>query len=155
MALTNYFQAELLIKNAVADLFSTGMIYTGVEINELDNDDFTKMPTEAEQLGLVIRQAGFKLDPLQGKRSYQQQRIKFFWQLAVVCPSDIYYTHGGIKVINVMQRLMGVKLSADFTEMQLIDDERDFNEPEFMKDLAYMPMMFQIDAILKGENSNG
>lgn len=151
MALENYFQAEQLIKDNVLTLFDENLIITGVEIGEVSNNDiFADIDADSDKLALLIRQAGFKVDGLHGKRSFKQQRIKFFWQLAVVCPSELYDTYGGLKTIEVMQALMGVKLSADFTEMILIDDERDFNEPEFMKDMAYLPMMFEIQAILNG-----
>jgi len=150
MAFNNYFQAEQLIVDNVKDMFTDGRIYTGIDVNDLDNDDFTQSDTPEEQVGLLIKQAGFKVDPLHGKRSFKQQRLKFFWQLAVVCPSDLYDTLGGAKHIEVMAKLMGLKLSPDFTEINWIDDERDFNEPEFMKDLAYIPMMFEIQAILTG-----
>lgn len=150
MSLTNYFQAEQLISERVSGMFNSELIVTGVEIGEVDNSIFDHIDGGADKLGLLIRQAGFKVDSLKGKRSFKQQRIKFFWQLAVICPSEFYDTHGGLKSIEVMQGLMGVKLSPDFTEMILIDDERDFNEPEFMKDMAYIPMMFEVEAILNG-----
>lgn len=150
MSLTNYFQAEQLISERVSGMFNSELIVTGVEIGEVDNSIFDHIDADADKLGLLIRQAGFKVDSLKGKRSFKQQRIKFFWQLAVICPSEFYDTYGGLKSVEVMQELMGVKLSPDFTEMILIDDERDFNEPEFMKDMAYIPMMFEVEAILNG-----
>lgn len=151
MSIGNYFEVEALIIDKCQDLFSPKMIFNQSEIGDLDNDDFTEFTVEEDRVGLMVRQAGFKVDPLKGKKSFKQQKVKFFWQLIVVCPSDLYDTVGGLKVIEVMQRLMGVKLSKDYTEMQLIDDERDFNQPEFMKDLVYIPTMFQLEGLLNGE----
>lgn len=151
MSIGNYFEVEELIINKCKNLFSPGMIFNQSEIGSLDNDDFTQFTIDSDKIGLMIRQAGFKVDPLVGKKSFKQQKVKFFWQLIIVCPSDLYDTIGGLKVIQVMQRLMGVKLSPNYTEMMLIDDERDFNQPEFMKDLAYIPTMFQCEGLLNGE----
>lgn len=150
MPITNYFQAEDLIVANINDLFKKDMVITGVEIGDVDNTIFNNIDLDSEKLGVLIRQAGYKVDGLKGKRSFKQQKIKFFWQLAIVCPSENYDSYGGLKQIEVMQRLMGIKLSDDFTELTLIDDERDFNEPEFMKDLCYIPMMFKTDGILTG-----
>ncbi len=154
MAFLNYFQAEDLIIDQVKDLFPADRIYTGVSINDIDNDDFDNDDPE-KRIGLLVRQAGYKVDPLKGKSTYKQQRLKFFWQLAILCPSDLYKSVGGLKHTEVMSKLMGVKLSPDFTEMNWIDDERDFNEPEFMNNFSYIPMMFEIQAILTGDSGNG
>ena len=151
MSITNFFEAESLIIKSCRDLFSPNMIYKHSEVGDLDNDDFTKFTIDSDKVGLMVMQAGFKVNPMVGKRSFKQQKIKFFWRLAIVCPSDLYDTIGGLKKWEVMQRLMGTKLSPNYTELVLIDDERDFNEPEFMRDFSYQPIMFQCEGLLNGE----
>ena len=47
MANINYFAAQPLIVAAVQDMFRSDMIFTGTDINSLDNDDFTKYDTAA------------------------------------------------------------------------------------------------------------
>lgn len=155
MANISYFQAQDLIKDAVKDLFHKDMIFVGVDINSLSNEDFTKKDNPDEGVGLIIQQAGYKVDPLRGKRSYNQQQFKYFWRLAIVCPADDYMTLGGSKHTEVVARLMGMKLSVDFTETNWIDDERDFNEPELVKDLMFIPMMLEVKAVITGDTQNG
>lgn len=150
MPINNYFQAQPLIVDAVSTIFMKDMVFTGVDINDLDNDDFKKYDNAEDNVGLIIQQAGYKVDPLHGKKSFKQQRFKYFWRLAVVCPAELYDTFGGTKHTEVIAKLMGLKLSVDFTEMNLIDDERDFNEPEMVNNLMYLPMMFEVQAIMTG-----
>lgn len=143
----NLFDAEELIVDRVSTAFSTGMVFYGPDITDLDNDDFTKFDIDDDRVGLIIRHAGFKADRIVGDKRIANQRLKTFWQLVIVCPAELYKTVGGVKFVEVVNLLKGYRLSKIFKPMELTDDERDFNEPEFIKDMVYIPMMFIVENV--------
>ncbi len=145
--LTNMFDPEEFIIARIEPLFSTGMVIDQVEAASLDNSFFNDQPSDAQKLGAIVMSAGFRADPLVGNSRKPQQRLKMLWQVVVVCPAELYKTNGGAKQLEVIQLLKGWRVSPEIGIMQLIDDERGFNRPDFANDLAYLPMMFSVDAM--------
>ena len=148
MSITNIFELEPLIEIEMEKLFNPELIFKGVDVEELDNDTFTQYGNNSEKIGIIIANAGFKTDPIVGSRKISQQKIKTFWQIAVVAPKELYYSHAGIRFIEVANALKGKKLSPEFKDLMLVDDERDFNVPQFVNDMCWLPMMFSVEAII-------
>ena len=148
MALTNMFEAETLICEKLEVIFNKDMIFIEVDLEALSNETFIDKDTDSEKIGVLILNAGFRTDPLVGNSRSPQQRLKTLWQVVVVCPKDLYKLHGGVKMIEVINLLKGWRVSAEIDKMQLIDDERGFNRPDYNNDLAYLPMMFTVNTIV-------
>jgi len=148
MAITNIYEAEDLIVNKISTLFAEDMIFTDADTSQVSNEIFQDIHAAEDQLAVMVLNAGFRADPLVGKKP-GKQRLKLLWQVVVVCPLDNYKTIGGVKMMEVAQLLKGYRLSAELGIMELIDDERGFNRPN-MEDgqLAYLPMMFIVETVI-------
>ena len=146
--LTNMFTPEILIIERLESAFASGMVLNETELSAIDNDFFTGKDSDVERIGAAVLNSGFRADPLVGNSRSPQQRLKTLWQVVVICPTDLYRTSGGLKMIEVIGLLKGWKVSPEIGIMQLIDDERGFNRPDFSNDLAYLPMMFSVDAMV-------
>jgi len=147
-SLANMFEPETLIAERLRTIFNPDMVILEVDSDTVDNEFFTGQDSDSEKLGVMILNAGYRTDPLKGNSRSPVQRLKMLWQVVVICPKDLYKTHGGIKMIEVMQLLKGWRVSQEIGIMQLIDDERGFNRPDYANDLAYLPMMFTVDTIV-------
>lgn len=148
MPIVNMFTPEELIENRIKSLFPDNMVFVEVDTDDLDDNVFGKVVNEDEKIGAIILNAGFRTDPLVGNSRKPQQRLKMLWQVVVICPREKYKTHGGPKLLEVMQTLKGYRLSEEVGIMQLIDDERGFNRPEYTGDLAYLPAMFTVETVI-------
>lgn len=148
MTMVNFFDTETYIEEKLTDLFTRENIIVEADSEELDNEYFNDRDTNEEKIGVLILNGGYRTDPLVGNSRARQQRIKMLWQVVVVCPKDLYKSHGGAKMLEVMQLLKGWRVSPEIGIMQLIDDERGFNRADFANDLAYLPMMFSVDAVI-------
>ena len=146
--LTNMFDPEKLIIEKLETIFHSDMVLNEIELNSLDNDFFTGKSSDVEKVGAAVLHSGFRADPMVGNSRSPQQRLKTLWQVVVLCPTDLYREEGGLKMIEVIQLLKGWRVSPEIGIMQLIDDERGFNRPDFANDLAYLPMMFSVDAMV-------
>lgn len=147
-AITNMFEAETLIATKLETLFDKNMIVLEVDSAEVDNEFFIDRDTDDEKVGAMILNAGYRADPVVGDRRARQQQLKMLWQVVVICPKDLYKSHGGVKMLEVMQLLKGWRVSTEIGIMQLIDDERGFNRPDYVNDLAYLPMMFTVNTVI-------
>ena len=146
MAVTNTFQAEGLLATKLEDLFDKSMIFTESNASDLNNEFFDDFDTDEEKLAVLIMNSGNFADPPVG--SSKTQRLKYKWQVVVVCPKDLYNTLGGEMQHKVLTLLMGHRLSKDFYYMKLVSDERGFNRPEYADSLVYLPAMFEIASIV-------
>lgn len=148
MSITNIYEIEPLIEAEMKKLVNPELVFMGVDMDDLDNTTFTAYEVKSERVGVVIINAGFKTDGIRGSRKTPSQKIKMFWQIAVVSPKELYKTNAGETFVKVVKALIGKKLSKEFTELELIDDERDFNVPQFSSDLTWQPMMFSVETII-------
>lgn len=148
MAMTNMFDIEGFITTKLEELFPSDMIFVEANSEALDNNFFTDRDTDDEKIGVMVLNSGFRADPLVGDKRAPIQQLKTLWQVVVVCPKDLYKSHGGAKFILVMKALRGWRISSDIGIMQLIDDERGFNRPDYNNDLVYLPMMFTVNTIV-------
>jgi len=144
--ITNIFTPENLIIAKLGELFDSSMIFSESESSDLDNEFFKEFDTDEEKIGALVLNSGYRADPLVG--SGKNQRLKMLWQVVVVCPKELYNSHGGVKMLEVMQLFKGHRLAKEFDYMQLIDDERGFNRPEYSNDLVYLPMMFTVGTVI-------
>ena len=148
MSIINIFEAETLIMTQLESLFATDMIIAESDSEDVDNDFFNDRETDNEKLGVMVLNGGYRADPLVGNSRQPKQRLKMLWQVVVICPKDLYKTHGGVKMLEVMQLLKGLRLSNELGMMQLNDDERGFNRPDYVNNLVYLPMMFSVDTVV-------
>lgn len=146
--LTNIFEPEQLIVDAIAPLFQTDMVFTEANSAHLNNQFFNSIPVEEDKVGALVLSRGFKSDGLVSAKGSKNQRLKLVWQVAVVCPKNLYYSIGGSKLVELINVLKGKRLSNLYKEMYLIDDERGFNEAYFEHDLVYIPTLFIVESIL-------
>ena len=149
MPILNPYEAEDAIVNRIGDLFAEDMIFTDSDTSQVDNEIFNDIHDDEDKLAVMVLNAGFRADPLVGNSRSPSQRLKLLWQVVVVCPIELYKTHGGVRMMEVAQLLKGYRLSTELGIMQLIDDERGFNRPN-MEDgtLAYLPVMFSVDTVI-------
>lgn len=148
VAITNMFETETLIATKLEELFAKDMIILEVNSEEIDNEFFIEHDNDDDKIGCMILNAGYRTDPLTGNSRARQQNLKMLWQVVVICPKDLYKSHGGVKMLEVMQLFKGWRVSKEIGIMQLIDDERGFNRPDYANDLAYLPMMFTVNTVV-------
>ena len=148
MSIASMFEPETLIMERFDALFPTDMIFSESDATDLDNETFAVNEIVDDRVGCIVVNAGYRSEPLVGNNRNPQQKIKMLWQVVVICPRELYATVGGGKMLEVIAALKGYRLSSDFDYMQLIDDERGFNRPEYANDIAYLPMMFSVSAVI-------
>lgn len=146
MPITNIFTPEDLIIARLKEIIDKDMIFVEANSSDLNNDFFNDFDTDDEKIGALVLNSGYRADPIVG--AARQQRLKMLWQVVVVCPKKLYNSHGGVKMIEVMNLFKGYRLAPEFDYMQLIDDERGFNRPEYANDLTYLPMMFTVGTVI-------
>jgi len=146
MTITSIYDAEQLITEKLGDMVSSDMMFTEADSAGINNQTFGDKDTDDERVGIMVLNSGFRTNAMFG--SNKKQELKQLWQVVVVCPRELYHTHGGKKVVEVMQRLKGWRVSAEIGIMQLIDDERGFNRPDYSQDLVYLPMMFTVNTVV-------
>ena len=146
--MTNMFDMEAMIVDRLSTLVDKSMILVEANVEELTNEFFIEKDTDAERVGLLVLHSGYRTDPLVGNNRSPSQQLKILWQVVVVCPKDLYKSHGGVKMVEVMQLLKGWRAAPEMGIMQLVDDERGFNRPDYANDLAYLPSMFSVQTII-------
>lgn len=148
MAITNIYDPEDLIVAKLGELFACDMIFDEADSAKLDNEFFETFDTDEERVACLVLNAGFRADPLTSARSCPQQKLKMLWQISIVCPKNIRKTHGGAKFIETLQLLKGWRISPEIGIMQLIDDERGFNRPDYSNNMVYIPMLLTVDTVV-------
>lgn len=147
MPITNLFEPEVAIITALEGIFPAGAVYPEARIEEVTNEVFRGIEVNADKVVGLVLNMGFKADPPVGNNRAPQQKLKGFWQIVVVCPTELYYTVGGLKVIEVIKLFSGFQLEG-MGKMAVVDDERGFNKPDYVNDMVYMPVMFNVDVIV-------
>lgn len=146
MPIINMFDAETLIVDKLSSIIDSKRIFVEANAEEVNNEYFDEIEIESDQFAFLVLNGGYQADPSVGKP--KQQRLKTLWQVVVVCPKSLYMTVGGVKMIEIMNLLKGVRLSPQYDYMRAVSDERGFNRPDYIVDLAYLPMMFSVGTVL-------
>lgn len=147
MPITNIFEPEALIVAGLETIFPANMIFVESKLEQLTNEVFYAITAPEDKVAVLVINAGFKADAPVGNNRSPVQRLKGYWQVVVVCPSELYYTVGGVKFVEVVNHFKGFHLG-DLGIMKLIDDERGFNKPDYLNDMVYLPMLFSVDEII-------
>ena len=142
MPITSIYDAESLIVAKLEDMVSSDMMFTEADSAGINNSTFDGKDSDDERVGILVLNSGFRTNAMFGAN--KKQELKQLWQVVVVCPRELYHSHGGKKVIDIMVRLKGWRVSAEIGIMQLIDDERGFNRPDYAQDVVYLPMVFKL-----------
>ena len=151
MPITNVFTPEGDIRTGLEALFDPGMIFIEPEVDRVTREIFDGKATNDDKVGAIIINAGFKADAPVGNNRRPQQLLKMFWQISVVCPVELYSVVGGAKLVEVITHFSGFELSASgLGKMTLVDDERGFNRPDYLNDMAYLPALFEVKAVIGG-----
>ena len=148
MTIANIFDPEDLIIAKIEPLFSTDMVFSEADAAKLDNEFFTNIDHDDDRIACLVLNAGFRADPLNSTASSRQQKLKMLWQIVIVCPKSLRKTHGGLKFLEVVQLLKGWRVSPEIGVMQLVDDERGFNRPDYNNNMIYIPMMFTVETVI-------
>ena len=146
MTISNIYAAEQLIVDKIAPLFGNGMVFIEANSQGLGADTFAEKDCDDEKVAALVLNAGFRADPLFG--SNNKQKIKTMWQVAVVCPRHLYKINGGAKMMEVIQLLKGWRVSTEIGTMEVVDDERGFNRPDFVQELVYLPVMLTVPTVI-------
>jgi len=147
MPITNIFEPERLIIEGLETLFPSNMIFVESNVERLTQEVFYAIQDPADKVAALVINAGFKADPPVGNNRSPVQRLKGYWQIVVVCPTELYYTVGGVKFVEVINHFKGLHLG-DLGIMKIIDDERGFNKPDYLNDMVYIPVLFSVDEIV-------
>ena len=147
MPINNLYEPESAIITALEGIFPAGAVYSESALEEVSNDIFTGIELNADKVIALVVNAGFKADPPVGNSRAPQQRLKGFWQIVVVCPTELYYTVGGLKSVEVIKLFSGFDLEG-LGKMTLVDDERGFNRPDYLNDMVYLPLMFNVNVVV-------
>lgn len=151
MPITNIYTPEAEIIAGLQTLFAAERIFSETVIENVTQEIFTGVTNNADKCGAIVINSGFKADSPVGNNRKPQQLIKAFWQIVVVCPVELYSVVGGIKLVEVINHFSGFELSASGVgKMTLVDDERGFNRPDYLNDMAYLPALFEVKAVIGG-----
>ena len=145
MAITNLYGAEELLIKFLEPMFPKGMVHTEENVAEINNEFFVEIDNDSDKIACIVLNSGYQADPPVG--SGKKQRLKVLWQVVIVCPKSLK-ANGGMKSLEVLQSLMGHRLSKDYLYMKAVSDERGFNRPDYIVDLVYMPMMFSVEIVV-------
>jgi len=146
MTISNLYDTEQLIVDKITPLFGSNMVFIEAESQTLGIETFTEKDCDGDRVAALVLNAGFRADPLFGAN--KKQKLKTLWEVAVVCPRALYKINGGVKLMEVIQLLKGWRVSPEIGTMEVVDDERGFNRPDFVQDLVYLPTMFMVSTVI-------
>lgn len=139
-------EIESLIKAQLESVFAKDMVFTEENAEDLNNDLFLDIDNDSNKIAALILSGGIQVDPpVSGKRS---QRFKTLWQVSIVCPKTLAMSVGDAKMEEIAKLLLGQRLSKKYDYMKAVSDERGFNRPEYVVDLAYLPMMYSTGKVI-------
>jgi hypothetical protein len=147
MPISNIFEAESFIRQGLETLFPADRIFVEANVEQLTNEFFRTIELPEDKVAALIINSGFKADAPVGNNRAPVQRLKAYWQIVVVCPTELYYTVGGVKFVEVLNHFRGFTLGT-LGKMKIVDDERGFNKPDYLNDLVYLPALFAVDEIV-------
>lgn len=151
MPITNIYTPESEIIAGLQSLFAPNMIFPEARLEEVTEELFRGVAQNEDKVAALVINAGFKADPPAGNNRRPQQLLKAYWQIVVVCPIELYSAVGGVKLVEVINHFSGFELSAaGVGKMTLVDDERGFNRPDYLNDMAFIPALFQVKAVIGG-----
>lgn len=151
MPITNIYTPESEIIAGLQSLFASNMIFPEARLEEVTEELFRGVAQNEDKVAALVINAGFKADPPAGNNRRPQQLLKAYWQIVVVCPIELYSAVGGVKLVEVINHFSGFELSAaGVGKMTLVDDERGFNRPDYLNDMAFIPALFQVKTVIGG-----
>jgi len=141
--LTNVYAPEDSIVSALEPLFATGMIVRDFELEQKDNKIF-KGVLKADGVACLVQYASMLvLDKL---RDFQ--KVQFQYRIIVFAPKESYKDVAGVKFIEVIRTLKTIVIDGACDPLCLIDDNREFNTPEFLIDVVAIPCLVAFNVVL-------
>lgn len=140
------YEIEGLLKTHLETMFPKDMIFTEENVKKLNNNTFADIDNDSEKVAALILSGGIQVDEPVGRD--RSQRFKTLWQVVVVCPKKLVIDIGDPKMEEVVISLRGLRLSKKYDYLKAVSDERGFNRPDYVVDLAYLPMMYSTGRVI-------
>ncbi len=148
MPITNWFEPEELIVDTISDLFPDDMVFTVAEKTDLDNNVFNAIDNDSDKVGVIVRNRGFTPGTLVCQRKNVKQKITQLYEVSITTPREFYKLNMGVLILSVISRLNGQRLSPSVKVKELADDKQYKNEPIYENNLAYLPLLFEIELVI-------
>ena len=148
--MNNFYDAEDIIIDELLKLFPRHMIFTedtlsSISIKTFSSESGVKLHSK-DAVAVVVVNTGYKV--LNSKSGGTASLINSLWRVFVVTPSELYKTQAGAKMVDVIVALQGLKMGDTSKPLELKDDVREFNEPDFTTNLFAIPSVFGFDAVI-------
>jgi hypothetical protein len=145
--MNNIYDTEAIIKKELLPLFDEKLIFTQVAVDDIESHIFDDIDDVDDRAACLIIYGGFKTKG-DSTGSSKQQIIQPLWRVITITPSELYHSHCGGKMIDVINTLKGCTLGDTCKGMVLTDDVREFNEPSYINSLVGLPSVFSFDVIV-------
>ena len=144
----NFLGAYAQLEGLLHPLFGDDLVYDANRHSEMNAMTlFHKSSTATERVACAIKYRGYTAQPIVSQSRTPNQKLHVFWETCIVCDEDTYITVGGEKMAEVKNLLMGKKVGSNTTRLHLVDDEREFNQPDFYNNLAWLPMLWSVGVV--------
>jgi len=144
---TGVYDAEDAIVSLLEPLFPDGHVFSQYDITKISSEFFRTVENVDDRIAALVVNAGFSVPEVIGNR--KANVIKPLWRIIVVAPSELYKSHAGVKLMEVIKVLTGETIYSDTGKpLTLSTDVREFNEPDFVSDVVSIPCVFTYDLII-------
>ncbi len=142
----NMYEPETQIQELLSGLVKKDMMFSEKEAQEITKDIFAKYSDEADKVAIVVVYGGYSVNATASRA--MSQIINPLWRVIVVTPTELYKDVAGVKILQVIDALKGKNLSCSGKELRLTDDTREFNAPDFVRNMFSIPAVFTFDIVI-------
>lgn len=148
--LDNIYTPLMDIGEVIKPLINPAFLWVNVDIELLDTEIFNSFDGNiqgSDKIGVILQYTGFKTNT-NHKSTDKVCVIHLEYRVVVVAPSELFPTVAGAKWCEIMNALNGFSPNNDCFTLNLIDDLREGNEPDFKAGFCAIPMMFSLKQMI-------
>ena len=144
--LTNYFDPESFINDAVHDMFDPKLIYSIDTAHELTGEVVSKFD-KSKRHACVIE---LKSIDVADKQPRNNVLLSQEWRVSVVTPTELYNSVAGVMIVEVIRRIIAINGDNDCgLDFQLMKDSHQYDEPAWGYDLMRLQATFNLNCIIR------
>ena len=125
MPITNWFDSEKLIVDAVSDLFPENMVFVLQSLKDFDNNKFKDIDIDSDKVALLIIYEDHYAGEQAGSRTQIRQKITTRYRIGIAAPRQLYKDNIGRIMPDVIKRLNGQRLSPSVVIKELSQGKQD------------------------------
>ena len=147
--LNNVYDPLVEIADVIKTIVRPEFVWMNLEIDLIDTDIFdvdVAIPPN-ENVGVIVQYTGFKTDT-NHKNTVISNIINLEYRIIVIAPDELFHSVVGVKWIEILKALNGLSIGEQCFKLTLIDDIREFNEPDFVSGFCATPMVLSLKVIV-------